>query len=1274
MKCELTSEIAKELLEGISVEVPSFLLDFKNEGTTFYNVEDVYLKALEHFSANKKSNDVYIDVVYSKDGDKIYSSKVFFTRNGYELIWNQNPYESDKDALNEDILIKKDSFNSYSVDKIKSILDNYGLSYDSSDKDILIDLLNQNNITPDDEISLSDLLSSLNIDNSKVDDNCIKSNFAIEIPDSHEIEHISEDYCTCGECARKSVPPIEKDFDFDAPLDNTDVLNSLIDTINEGVDNIKACSATTQQITDNLYSLIEAKDNLLVLQTYFYEKHSHLENIKKQTFKPVVTLNTFTSVLTNPFQLSNFINDKVESLRKPLYDHSISSNIGVDKNLFYINVNKSSKQLISDIFSSVYRLNFELSNFIGELTKREGYLNDFIWNKFYNKDRIDQMFTEAEQGYISPKPKFDKNGNVIGPTTNIQIKAADGTITNQTVASSINNLQIDDKVASEFWTNIESKTFNRIKDFENIIIKDGIFNTFLEDLKKSARDEVEYVYSINTLNDSKLFDDSLKGLYYNVIIDKISYSNYYIDYKTIVDFISIIEAEISRIQKSLDDQKTCMHSNAARLAGSVASVASNSNAAVLSNKNCKELLGKYPKSSDLFSNNCPGISKNCYWEEWTKILQSVSFLPIIDIGNLQKRLFRYYPVGLQIPSPVSLPTLASGIPDVMISIPMPFIWQHLITVQSSMGIIVTWLAMAGPIPCPFVMIIDEKGKPFFMASFKGKSEIPASSLNVQDSDKKSLYDTAIKPTFSVPNLKMNSLIKGEEGSPSDLDGYDAIVKEIKNKIRDSLSQTNLQPNPNNANELKRKKKVDKLLNGDKEALELFKQKVFTDLDNLLGQISISSISLPKDSAKTDAHKNWKSEKMENLKTKKISSVDRGTSSKVFDLKKFINEQLNNIFFSKDFKNDKDEIDRELISIENGKQAEKVARRKSLCRKTFEKLVSILADSINTKSMGIQNTSNYGISDPFNCYQMPSSGSLDPKVFVAIQTIKSLINIVKQSEIEDFISSIGASNIVKSPMATISNYIGGFVKSFANTLVPSLSFSLPNNSNIGSMLKASDVLEKFVMRMPRVGIPLSSLSGDSIKSLIAGGIKDVLNVIFTELENNIHNLTKLVSEFMMIFGSLPSEFDGKSIVNLVYSILDSVLVALKPLKPLIDVAANAPKVDFKSIKAKFVPFSSDDIFDSGGIKNAPGLKRTISDLFLIYTKLNIPFPVFLQSAAVPGLSSVLTKLHPYVAYEFTPQWEQLSTGNLPFMLWFNWFLYTAQKNTMFSDYVAPYTSL
>ena len=140
-----------------------------------------------------------------------------------------------------------------------------------------------------------------------------------------------------------------------------------------------------------------------------------------------------------------------------------------------------------------------------------------------------------------------------------------------------------------------------------------------------------------------------------------------------------------------------------------------------------------------------------------------------------------------------------------------------------------------------------------------------------------------------------------------------------------------------------------------------------------------------------------------------------------------------------------------------------------------------------------------------------------------------------------------------------------------------------------------------------------------------------------------------------------------------SLLDSMDSALSSIEELI-IPFQALASDFKSIKETLFP-DIVKLFSSNGIYFEISTEKMIefaSPLIDAIEQSPIPYPVILLGCASTPVRQVLTKLHPFEAKEMLPSWEKMSTKNLPFMIWLDSLVATAQKQGGFgSNYIAPY---
>lgn len=1305
--------------------------------TDFYNSEEVLNKALLFFSNDTKSNAVFEGELFTKVEDMIVNTRVFITRSGVDIIWSENPYSSIEEAIVDFDIEMKISMNpsNSSLDDILNYvktnypdykIPNYTNSYN------LLELIGLDGISPTKILSGIDLLNSFKTleDSIKVQtlEVCDPVDLKLEIPSSEEIHKISEDYCACEDCEPAPEEEIEEPYDTEEEVLDEQPLYDLLDAIEKGVQDIADCSIGLNEATNQLFYWKEVKMDLEILKEYFSAKSEASDNLsknlttlytlrsdleskrnaldpKKDTLTiadlntkinevytkiddfnktnkiPVLQISDFGTAILNPTNLFNFFKSNTAKYRKNFTDiNSMTNMIGWSDEFMKIFVPAGIKEEFTTLFETYYKNTESLKDFVGSYKKDSlGLLQQNIWNKFYSTNRIDELFTYKEQGFLSPKPTFSSSGSPTGPKVTKEITLPDGTVITQDIDQNIANLEVDQDIADDFWTNLQKYTEERIDLLIGINRNSDQYKSFIEQIKSDAEDEVRYFYALDKINTGGVFDSVLEKNFKYFSINGSKVSSYYFDYLTISQLLTGIDSKIASLKTFMQNSKDCADNKTARL-GDLLAPSAQSGGDAQPTKNCGPELGKHGKSQKLFTDGCPSLDKNCYWKEYTKILQKASIMPIIDIPNITKRLFRYYPVAIQCPSPVPLPTLASGIPDALISIPVPFIWKHLISVSTPMGVLVIWLAFAGPIPSPFVMLIDESGEPMFMATMSGKTKIPDSSLGATSSDKKTLLDTLLSKGFKLPSGFIDGIFGSIDFNMKNADSFKNFVSKIRKDISDSINNIKPLPSINNEKLLEKKKKLSRLKNGDLSSFEYLKTDVKESLASFLDKVKISGVAFPSDKAKSKfANAKLKNKlALEKLKANGVKKADLGITPKKFDLKQKIKHLANVVTSSADFTPIANKIDEKIAANErSGKiDTDKIKTRKDLIKETVVQTFKIVLDNLTPEKLGIPSVSGLSISNPFKCYQAPIKIPTQPSILAAIAAAKAVQSIIESYDVDELISMLGLSALVKAPLSLIKDIVGMIVNSVVKNLIPAISFIETNALNLKSLLSDGLKSIKSVLRLPRIGIPDLTIDGNQILNLVKSAILDILTSVFDNLYDTLLKSPKaFIAQFKAMFGCFPEDFDQNAIKSFLLGTIDESLNSLSALSSIIDTFSSAPKIDFKSIKNKFLGLSlkSDDSA-TAYIKQAI-LKKLIDGLFKVYSNLNIPYVLFLQTLAVPGMSKIMTKIHPYVSYDAFPQWEKLSTDNLPFMVWVDWFLYTAQKHAgLGSDYIAPYRAL
>ena len=146
-----------------------------------------------------------------------------------------------------------------------------------------------------------------------------------------------------------------------------------------------------------------------------------------------------------------------------------------------------------------------------------------------------------------------------------------------------------------------------------------------------------------------------------------------------------------------------------------------------------------------------------------------------------------------------------------------------------------------------------------------------------------------------------------------------------------------------------------------------------------------------------------------------------------------------------------------------------------------------------------------------------------------------------------------------------------------------------------------------------------------------------------------------------------------------SSLDLVDEKLEEIKNLL---ISIPKVDFKSLKETFFPPAILESLKKKPLKilregpflevNTALMLDVTKPMLDILQKLNLPFPVILLGCALTPTRIILSKLHPFSPKQILPSWEMLSLKNIPWVIFLDQLVATAQRQGgLVSDYVIPY---
>ena len=972
----------------------------------------------------------------------------------------------------------------------------------------------------------------------------------------------------------------------------------------------------------------------------------------------------------------------------------------------------------------------DLAQYIQPLAERKGLCASIVWNKYYNPNRVDLLFSYQEQGFLSPKPLFDDNGNALSPNVTVTIPNPNGAPAQQEVAESILNLGINEPVAIEFWPNIEEKTYQKILVLFDQVRATSQYQALVGSLIAAGQNEAKIAYAANlvfqeTSYSVRAFDSFTNLFSFNqgvinnslvVNVDNNGLANkfktlFHISYDSVNGFGNALKTKQDQLVAFGEAKKKCVAEQENIIVEKAEAYAKKANKgaaapAAPAKDECPPKLGSDPLGLKTAS-DCPGITKNCYWKEYTKKMQLVSLMPIPDIQFLTKRLFRYYPVALQIPvpspAPVVLPTLASGIPDPMISIPLPIIWKHIITLSTPIGLFVVWIGVCGPIPGPYVLYFDEKADPCFLITPKGPISVPAKALKANKKELKTLLEmlAPLDKTFKVPISvsPFNKLLMGNSKfNLGDPDSPKTFIDSIQAKIKtatDSIKAVDPSWQLSTPEMRKKKKKIQDALKNFppdigsiQDALGDIEKIIDTEIDKL----KIKSIKFPKNAKRLIKPTIGPAEFMDPIKKLLEAAIDPsliGFGLKMLSLRKELKIHIDRALSDPDMVAKFAKIDEDIAKLEAKLQlsggatldTEKAQLRVKEVKKAMKAVAQKVADKITPETLGFIAGLTLPIPLPVPCYTNVTIAPVPPYIAAIIAAIKALPSLIDALPAETILKGLSKFINMKQPLPRIGDFIFFVIKTIQG-LVPDLKFPDPESANLLKQIILTSIQNvfKIKIRLPHPGVPGITIPASLIKSLIKKGVKlaftAIVGVIISQLVEATKNkdfikVLAVVAIIKAVFGTDLGSLSANDIKSFIAGSLDVVNKQLDEIKSML---ISIPKIDFKSIKKTLFPTIPPKLelkppfFEI----NTAAMLAAASPLLKALENVPLPFPVVLLGCTLAPTRLILTKLHPFSAKESLPSWEKMSLKNVPFVIWLDGLIATAQRNGgLFSDYVVPY---
>lgn len=1132
-------------------------------------------------------------------------------------------------------------------------------------------------------------------------DACAVADLSVPGYSPKEIDKVASAACKIEEISDVTLEEPEIEI---PDLPSVEDVENLIAEIQQISDQMTACSQEKSDAEVMIQKFMKIREDLFPLYYFVKERFDYLNLLEKKeassTWKisPADLLKILTGL---SFNIGSLVDRNIlvasDSKNFPGYSNQSGSRPDKKMNFFFLVNEDDDVYREVEMLYQMYEQKEYVDDFLFQVKKAPKKLekisqnpSGFFYRDFYNSfnsvDRVDSLFTYQEQGYLTPKVPNDQ-------------------LSTQESQEKLKDVKIDEDAAQEFLRNYSALEKARVAEKIESLKK----RKFFQDLQEVAQRESSMVYQV-------LSSTFTSGIAY--ISMKKHKTQILKEYEVISGFYSEILKKIESLTKISEEKQKCIDDQVRNLEERYP----------VSDPPSLPPPGSDPFGANPIDPRMPGPTKNYYWREFTKKLQTVSLMPIPDLLNLRKRLFRYYPVGMQIPVPVPptvLPTLASGIPDKNISIPFPILWKHLVTLTLPVGQLVLWITYCAPFTfSPYLMYIDEKMNFTFLISPKGKVEVPARSLKWDEKSPvaKSLLEKI--PGIKVPLKDMPPLDSTQD--PSKPDDSKSSMEELRNRIKLAIDKLD-----SDATALSRER------NRDRSKLAEYRDTINRSLDMETGGIDLKVVKdFLEELKKQVSKKTLKAldfEPFEIPKTQKKRSGELSTVTEInnaiskvkalrspgsliesgsIDVEKILTSKCLSILDSPFGKKVASDLDRDLARLNtelrrlqeyNAKVIAK-ERSKTVAKKT-KLIIQEAVKKIDAKALGF-------VSSPVNLLpaNLPEPAFSDiklevtpPVVMAILESLKRLVNTIEIPDVEEaFYQQLSSNLNVSGRLPSGRDLLAQSLIAMNNTILRLGAVPVPGWPNniiypkSATMLKqavkdAKNAIWKIKFRLEPGGIPPIKITPDMVKKIAEPVVRTSVDTVFAVI---LEGFDKIVLEqsdlasiklqnalqiFKAIFGSEiwdVKEQDVKTAsIAIVKQVLQEIDSSLEKVMKVADVADKS----FDSILKKFAPFSKQDtkiqdtpVMDIG----APLAKALMGSVTTGLVSGRIPtppFPVVLLGCAL-GTNGwkALTNIDPFRAIEKLPPYERISMKNVPFLIFLDMMAATAQRyGGLASNYVPPY---
>jgi len=313
-----------------------------------------------------------------------------------------------------------------------------------------------------------------------------------------------------------------------------------------------------------------------------------------------------------------------------------------------------------------------------------------LYTQFYNlfEDPVNNFFSPGERGLTNSISQIDR-----------RVK---GTELEKKVEGEKSFFVKDIEILQNFYSDFETR-FNLKKEEKRKQVINPLKNKILLAFKSVARREVQLILALSGVN--KFLPKNSGSL--RSVVKQINKQNsdFLLGLKELNEEIARIEIEMEKLKPTPSKIKNRLKKLNPTCFGAIDSPETEC-------PDVKSKLGIDPLFIETIKGcdpTLPNQTQICYWKEFSKIINTVGSLPIPHAKQPSPQL-RYWPVGLTIPYPGGL-----------VKLPLPVLWNPLLTIGSSAGTLVFFLTINGLFISPTVFFAASTGFKQHILTLRGSS-------------------------------------------------------------------------------------------------------------------------------------------------------------------------------------------------------------------------------------------------------------------------------------------------------------------------------------------------------------------------------------------------------------------------------------------------------------------------------------------------------------------------------------------------------------------------